>query len=78
VDPEVVEAAAAMAACSCCDMTSVVATAAVAWIVVMVVVRSDGTTPAVAEVTMMVSKSVGGGVAMTKVGVEVDLSQSGS
>jgi hypothetical protein len=35
-------------------------------------------TPVAAEAMTMMSKSVGGGVAMTKVGVKVDLSRSGS
>jgi hypothetical protein len=46
--------------------------------VAMVVAKSDGATLVVAEVTATVSKSVGGGVGMTKAGVEVDPSPSES
>jgi hypothetical protein len=46
-----------------------------AWIVAMAATKSNEVMPVA---TVMVSKSVGGGVAMTKARVEVDLSRSGS
>jgi hypothetical protein len=48
--------------------------ATTARIVAMVAAMSDGVTLVAREVTTMVPKSVGGGVAMTKAGVKVDLS----
>jgi hypothetical protein len=47
--------AAAMAAFSCCDA---------AWIVVRAAAKSDGATPEAADVMVMVSGSMGSGVAM--------------
>jgi hypothetical protein len=48
-------------------------TVIVTWMVVMVVTRSTGALPTVAEVTEMVSRSKAGGVTMMKAWVEVDL-----
>jgi hypothetical protein len=49
-----------------------------AWTVAMAATKSNEVMPVATEATVMVSKSVGGGVAMTKARVEVDLSRSGS
>jgi hypothetical protein len=48
-------------------------TVIVTWMVVMVVTRSTGAMPTVAEVTEMVSRSKAGGVTMMKAWIEVDL-----
>jgi hypothetical protein len=48
-------------------------TVIVTWMVVMVVTRSTGALPTVAEATEMVSRSKAGGVTMMKAWVEVDL-----
>jgi hypothetical protein len=72
VAPEVVVAAAAMAAFSCCDTTSMVIAclrevAIAAWMVATTAAKSDGATLEVADLMMMVSRSVGSGVAMVEV-----------
>jgi hypothetical protein len=52
--------------------------AAMAWTVAMAATKLNEVMLVATEATVMVSKSVGGGVAMTKARVEVDLSRSGS
>jgi hypothetical protein len=64
--PDVVAAAAAMAACSCCytaPTAAVSEVATAAWMVAMVVAKSDGAIPEAVEAMATVLKSKGGGAA---------------